>query len=54
MSEETVLLITGAFLGGGQAIAAMLAQRDFSVFGMYRSNHLLCMMLQQSDLWPVP
>ena len=54
MSEETVVVITSAFSGSGQANAALLAQPGFTIFGTYDSNHLLCMMPQQSDLRPVP
>jgi NAD(P)-dependent dehydrogenase (short-subunit alcohol dehydrogenase family) len=37
MSEQKVVLITGASSGNGQAIARLLAQRGFTVFGTSRN-----------------
>ena len=37
MSKQRTVLITGASSGIGQAIAQLLAQKDFSVFGTSRN-----------------
>jgi NAD(P)-dependent dehydrogenase (short-subunit alcohol dehydrogenase family) len=37
MSEKKVVLITGSSSGNGQAIARLLAQRGFTVFGTSRN-----------------